>query len=72
MPALMGEVPYVFSKLAAHKEEAGKQKNSHPCWLLLAAFGEDIEGRDELSKELPGVQVGMKGNRIQKSWAFQG
>ena len=55
LPALTGEEAHVFTRLTPHREEAGRQKTSHPCWLLLAAISEDLYGRDELSKELPGV-----------------
>lgn len=50
----------MLSKLAVHRTEVEKPKTSHLCWLLLSAFGEDFQGRDELRKELPGAQVVMK------------
>ena len=38
LPALTGEEAQVFTRLTAHKEEAGRQKTSHPVgyyWLQL-------------------------------------
>ena len=60
------------SKLATHGEEVGNPEASLLCRLFLSAFGEELRGRGELRKELRGVQVLMKGNRIQRPRAFQG
>lgn len=60
------------SKLPTHGEEVGKPEASPFCRLLLSAFEGDLRGRDELREELCDVQVVMKGNRIQRSRAFQG
>lgn len=60
------------SKLPTHVEEVGKPEASPLCRLLLSTFGGELRGRDELRKELGGVQVVMKGNRNQRSRAFQG
>ena len=56
------EADYKPNRFVALEDEVWKQNISSVCWLLLTAHGNVLWRRDELRKELAGLQREIKEN----------